>query len=174
MKSIYLILLLVFSIYSTPQDESQYTTAPDLIIIKSRLSSIVRVDVSPPDSPLSDNHSPRITRRHNPPEYEWHGKAELELQNNGSKSVKSIYWEFFLFVEGNSEILNRSYRIHSKKAIKPGQTVKITGWIKDTYLKELREQQKKGSLQGRAEIKRINYLDGGIWLPLKLSPKQPK
>jgi len=170
MKSIHPVIILVFSITSIPQDEARYTTAQDLIVINSKLSSIVHVDVTRSDPPPSDNNFPRM----NPPEYEWQGKVELDIQNIGSKSIKSIYWEFFLVVEGDSEKLNRSYPIHSKKAIKPGRTVKVTSWIKDTYLKGLREHLKKGPLQGRAEIKRINYVDGGIWLPLKLGAKQPK
>lgn len=65
MKSIYLVLLLIFSIPSTPQDEAQYTTAPDLIIIKSRLSSIVRVDVARSDPPPNLNDSPHTLQESN-------------------------------------------------------------------------------------------------------------
>ena len=171
MKSIYLVIFLAFSTNSSPQDKAQYTTAPDLIIIKSKLGSIVRVDTTRPDPPPSDNQFSRIGVNPPPPSYEWHGKAELEVQKTGSKPINRIYWEFFLIVEGNSYQAPRSYQIQSKKAINPGQTVKLTAWIKDTDLKELREHLKKGLLRGRAEIKRINYADGGIWLPLKVKPQ---
>jgi len=168
MKSICLVILLAFSITSTPQDKAQYTSAPDLIVLKSKLGSIVRVDITRSDPPPNDNQFPHIGVNPHPPSYEWHGKAELEVQNTGNKSINRIYWEFFLIVEENSYEAPRGYQIRSKKTIRPGQTVKVTGWIKDTYLKELRERLKKGLLQGRAEIKRIDYADGRIWLPLKV------
>jgi hypothetical protein len=170
-KSIYLVIFLAFSGASTPQDNAPYTTAPDLVVIKSKLGSIIRVDITRPDPPPNDNQYSRIGVNPPPPMYEWRGKAELEVQNTGSKSIKRIYWEFFLMVEENSVQASRSYQIRSKKTIRPGQTVKVAGWIKDIALKELREQLKKGSLQGRAEIKRIDYANGGIWLPLKVKPK---
>jgi hypothetical protein len=168
MKSIYLVILLVFSTTSTAQHKTSYTSAPDLTVIKSKLISIISVDVSSPDPPPQDNVSPS----YNPPRYEWQGKAELEVQNTGSKSIKSIDWEFFLIVEENSEKTTRSYRIRSKKAIRPGEIAKVTGWFQDAYLKALRKRLKEGLLQGQAEIKRINYADGRIWLPLKLRLKQ--
>ncbi|HEY7180840.1 MAG TPA: hypothetical protein VIC84_05450 [Blastocatellia bacterium] len=172
MKTIHLILVLVFSIASTAQDESAYTTAPDMIIIKSKLASIVRVDVTRSDPPPDMKGPPHFES--NPPMQEWQGRAELEVRNAGSKSIKSIDWEFFLTTEATSERITRSYRIHSKKAIRPGQTVKVTAWIKDAYLKELREHLKRGLLQGHAEIKRVKYAGGGIWLPLKVTPKRPQ
>jgi len=171
MKSIYLVMLLAFPITSTPQAKAQYTTAPDLILLESKLGSIVRVDVTRPDPPPNDNQYPRIGVNPPPPSYEWHGKAELDVQNTGSRRIKSIYWEFFLTVGADSYQAPRGYQIRSKKTIRPGQTVKLTGWIKDTYLKELRERPNKGLLQGRAEIKRIDYADGRIWLPLKVKPQ---
>ena len=167
MKSICLIPLIAFSITASAQDTTQYATAPDLIIVKSKLRSIVRVDVTPSDIDKPSHFDV------NPPRYEWHGKVELEVQNNGSKNIKSIYWEFFVMRQATSERMTRSYRIYSKQAIRPGQTVKVTGWIKDPTLKELRRPLKDGLLQGQAEIKRINYADGRIWLPLKVTPKQP-
>jgi hypothetical protein len=171
MKAIYLVILLAFPITSTPQDRAQYTTAPDLIVLKSKLGSIVRIDITRSDPPPNDNQYPHIGVNPHPPNYEWHGKAELEVQNTGSKSINSIYWEFFLTLGADSYQAPRSYQIKSKKNIRPGQTVKVTGWIKDTYLKELRERLKKGLLQGQAEIKRIDYADGRIWLPLKVKPQ---
>ena len=171
MKSIYLVIFLAFPITSTPHDNAQYTTARDLVVIKSKLGSIVRVDITRSDPPPTDNQYSRIDVNPPPPMYEWLGRAELEVQNTGGKSIKRIYWEFFLMVGENSYQAPRGYQIRSKKTIRPGQTVKVTGWIKDIALKELREQLKKGLLQGRAEIKRIDYADGGIWLPLKVKPK---
>src|SRR5262245_28188008 len=54
MKSIHPVIILVFSITSIPQDDAQYTTAQDLIVINSKLSSIVHVDVTRSDPPPSD------------------------------------------------------------------------------------------------------------------------
>lgn len=160
MKSIGLILFLGFflgfSIASTAQGEAQYANDPNLNVIKSKLISIVRVDVtrsSPP--PRIDGFLTPFEMI--PPMYEWQGKVKLEVQNTGSKSVESIDWEFFLTTEMNSEKITLNYRIRSKKTIRPGQIVKVTGWIKDSYLKELREHLKGGLLQGQAEIRRVNY-----------------
>jgi hypothetical protein len=172
MESICLILLLGFSVASANQGATQYTNAPDLLIIKSKLIAIVRVDDSRPDPPPNLNEPTRWEA--NPPRYKWEGKVELEVQNSGSKTIKSIDWEFVLMAELTSEMMTRNYRIHSKKTIRPGQTVKVTGWINDARLKELREHLKRGLLQGEAEIMRVNYAEGGIWLPLKVRSDQPR
>src|SRR5262249_5872350 len=157
MKSIYFALLLAFFLHPTARAGTHYAATPDLIVVKSKLRSIVHVDVSDPDPPPTDSESSHLEM--NSPRFEWHGRVELEVQNIGSKNIKSIYWDFFLIAEVNSEKMILSYRIRSKKAIGPGQTVKVTGWIMDARLKDLRKHLREGLLQGQAEIKRVNYSD---------------
>lgn len=172
MKAIYLSLLLGCSITLTAQDVVQIATAPDLIVIKSKLRSIAQVDTSRADPPPAIDESPLF--KSNSPSYEWQGEAELEVKNTGTKGIKSIEWAFFLVIETKTGKTVRSYYLQSKKAIKPGQTVTVTHWFKDAYLKELRNHLREGLLRGQAEIKRINYADGRVWVPLIIRPKQSK
>jgi hypothetical protein len=157
MKSICLSIFLVFCTTSIAQDKTPNTSATELRIIKSKLDSIFRVDTSRRDPPPELDRSSHVDII--PPSYEWRAKAELEVQNTGSKRIESIVWQFLLIVETNPEKKIQSYLIRSKKEIRPGETVKVTGWIKGAYLKELRKDQRAGLLRGQAEIKGINYED---------------
>ena len=157
MKSICLGIFLVFCTTSIAQDKTPNTSATDIIIIKSKLSHIVSVDISRRDPPPKIDESSHVDI--NPPSYEWRVKAALEVQNTGSRRIEGIVWQFILRVETNPDKTIQSYLIRSKKQIRPGETVKVTGWIKGAYLKELRRQQRAGLLQVQAEIKRINYAD---------------
>lgn len=170
MKTISLIFLLVFSTTAAAQQKLPDTNVSDLVIIKSKLGRIVRVDVTRSDPPprLDESSSFRV----DPPEYEWQAKAELEVQNTGSKSIKNIDWELILLVDGNAGQDLRSYRIRSKKLIRPGETVKVTGWFKDNALREMRQQAKAGQLQTKAEIKLIRDEDGRARVSLKVKAKQ--
>ena len=171
MKSICLGILLVFFTASTAQNRIPDTSATDLIIIKSKLGPIVGVDTSRGDPPPKRHESQQF--KGSPPSYEWQAKAELEVQNTGSKTIKSIVWQFPIIVAtkimatSSVKIIQHNL-MRSKKEIQPGETVKVTGWIKGAYLKELRKQQKAGLLQGHGEITRINYADGGIWVRLTI------
>src|SRR5260370_24213642 len=158
MKSICISIFLVFCTTSIAQDKTPNTSATDIIIIKSKVGPIVRVDISRRDPPPKLDESSHVDI--NPPSYEWKVKAELEVQNTGSKSIKSVVWNFLLIVETNPAKNIQSYLIRSKKEIRPGETVKVSGWVKDAYLKQLRKQQRAGSLHVQAEIKSIYYADG--------------
>ena len=157
MKSICLSIFLVFCTASIAQDKTPNTSATDLRIINSKLGSIVSIDTSRRDPPPKLDESPHVEI--NPPSYEWRVKAALEVQNTGNRTIKSIVWQFLLIVETKPEKRIWSYLIRSKKEIRPSETVKLSGWIKDASLKELRRQQRAGLLQVQAEIKRINYAD---------------
>jgi len=170
MKAMSLIILLVFFTISSAQQKPLDTRVSDLVIVKSRLGRIVPVDVTRSDPPPQMDES--LHFRVNPPEYEWHAKAELEVQNTGSKSIKNIDWEFFLMVDGNAGQDIRSYRIRSKKLIRPSETVKVTGWFKDNGLREMRKQVKEGLVQTQAEIRLIKDEDGRARVSLKIKPKQ--
>jgi hypothetical protein len=168
MKLFCLGILLVFFTASTAQVKSPNTSATDLIIIKSKLGPIVGVDTSRGDPPPKRHESQQF--KGSPPSYEWQAKVELKLQNTGSKTIKSIVWQFPVIVATkimatSSVKIIQNNLVRSRKEIQPGETVKVTGWIKGAYLKELRKQQKAGLLQGHGEITRINYADGGIWVP---------
>jgi hypothetical protein len=87
MKSLYLVVLLLFAQTATAQEKSPNTSPTDLIIIKYHIGSGVLGDVSRSDPPpkLDDSHQ----FGGSPPEYEWRVKAELQVQNSGSTSMKS-------------------------------------------------------------------------------------
>jgi len=160
MKSVCLGILLVFSI-SSAQYKTPNTSPSDLVITKSKLGTIVPVDVSPRDPPPKIDESPQF--KGSPPSYEWRFKAELEVQNTGSRIINSIVWQFPLIVATNPEKIFQTYLVRSNKKIRPGETVKVASWIKGAYLKELRKPQRAGLLQGHGEIKFVNYADGRIW-----------
>ena len=157
MKSIWLGIFLVFCTTSIAQDKTPNTSATDIIIIKSKLSHIVRVETSRRDPPPKIDESSHVDII--PPSYEWRVKAELEVQNTGNRKIKRIVWQFLLIVGTNPEKRIQSYLIRSKKEIRPGETLKVSGWMKDADLKELRKQQRAGLLRVQAEIKRIEYAD---------------
>src|SRR5713226_6905184 len=119
MKSVCLGILLVFSITSA-QDKTPNTSPSDLVITKSKLGSIVRVDTSPRDPPPKIDESPQF--KGSPPSYEWQFKAELEVQNTGSRIIRSIVWQFPLIVATNPEKVIQSYLVRSNKKIRPGET----------------------------------------------------
>jgi len=162
MKSICLSMLLVLSITSTAQIKTLQTSAPGLIINKTKLGSIVSVETSRRDPPpnIDDSHAFET----NPPGSEWQGKAELEVQNTGSKSIKSIDWTLLVIVEGNSKMKIQGYFVRSKKEIRPGETVKVTSWFKGANLNEWRKRLGDGSLQTQAQITQINFADGSRWV----------
>jgi len=157
MKSICLGTFLVFCPTSIAQDKTSNTSATDINIIKSKLGPIVRVDTSRRDPPPKIDESSHVDII--PPSYEWRVKVELDVQNTGNRKIKRIVWQFLLIVGTNPEKRIQSYLIRSKKEIRPGETVKVSGWMKDADLKELRKQQRAGLLHVQAEIKRIEYAD---------------
>jgi hypothetical protein len=57
-----------------------------------------------------------------------------------------------------------------KKAIRPGDSVKVSEWIRGYDLKAWSRRQKEGLLQIRTNIIRIDYDDGSVWErgPLRL------
>src|SRR6266446_9136269 len=141
MKSICVSIFLVFCTTSIAQDKTPNASATDLRIINSKLGSIFSIDTSRRDPPPKLDESLHV--EFNPPSYEWRAKAALEVQNTGSKRIKSVVWQVLLIVETNPEKRTWSYLIRSKKEIRPGETVKLRGWIKDAYLKKmLRGQQR--------------------------------
>jgi hypothetical protein len=145
-------------------DQVQTTTVPDLLIIELKLSHIAPTAASRSGLPAQMGGPLRIEA--DLPAHEWEGKAELEVENTGSRLIKSVTWEFFLKVGAQAEQRSRRYRIESKKEIKPRQRAKVSAIFKNTSLKGLREP-----LEGQAEIKRITYADGKVWVPLKVRAK---
>lgn len=172
MKSIYLVILIVFSITCFAQQNSSPTSAPDLIVIKTKMDYIIREDAPRPHQfPQQDDGLSQVLSRPNP---EWQAKVDLEVQNNGNENIKSFEWEYSLKEIDGSVKPVRSYRIQTKKTIKPGETIKVSGWIKDARLEEIRKPLKEGLLKEQAEIKRITYSDGKVWMPLKRESARQK
>jgi hypothetical protein len=155
MRAICLGIFLVLSPALAAQEEIPNSGTPDLIITKSKLGSIIGIDTSRGDPPPKIDESQQF--KGSPPSFEWQAKIELEVQNTGSKKIKSVVWQFLLTVGTNPVKTFQSSLIRSKKEIKPGESVKLKEWIKGAYLKELRRAQKTGLLHGHGEIKRINY-----------------
>jgi hypothetical protein len=162
MKSICLSMLLIFSITSAAQVKTLNTSSGDLKIVKARLASIGSVNRYQKDPPpkLDDSHF-----EWNPPSSQLQGKAELEVQNNGSKSIKSIDWTLLLILDANSRKTIEGYAVRSNREIRPGETVKVTSRFTGANLEKWRKPLKDGLFQTQAQIKQINYTDGSIWVP---------
>src|SRR5882762_5917087 len=96
MKALWLMILLAPPLTSTAQFKASPAQASDLSIVAYKLGPyklgpIVRVDVSSHDPPPDlERHS--AATEINPPRYEWQAKAKLEVQNTGTKSIRSFYW----------------------------------------------------------------------------------
>ena len=155
-----IILLLFFNI-AVAQDKSINPSPPNLVVIKHKLGSIIRVDVSDHDQPPNIDYSPHLEIK--PPRYEWRAKAQLRVQNTGGKKIKSIDWRILLIVEANSTKLTRSYFTHSEEVLRPGETATLSRWLREPSLKTLKEQRDKGLIKEQAEIARIEYSDGAVW-----------
>jgi hypothetical protein len=169
MKTMFPVLLLVLPLTSFAQEKLQNVNAPDLLVIESKLVAIQSVDATGPGSPSMKRGGDHFD--FTPPSYEWKGKAQLTIRNTGDKNIRRVDWDFFLTDGSHAEKTTWSYSVHGEKVIKPGETVTLIGWIKDASLKQLRRPLKKGQLQGRAEVKRVDYAGGRIWMPLKAKPK---
>jgi hypothetical protein len=87
MKSLYLIILLLSAQTAAAQQKSLSPRPKDLIVIRHQLR-IFRVDVSRSDPPPGIDNSHQFEGE--PPRYDWRAKPELQVQNTGSKSMKSI------------------------------------------------------------------------------------
>jgi hypothetical protein len=155
------IILLLFSHIAAAQDKSINSGPPNLIVIKHKLGSIIRVDVSERDQPPNIDQSPHLEI--NPPRYEWRAKAQLQLRNTGHKKIKSIDWRLLVIVEENSTKQITDYFTHSDKVLSPGKTVTLERWVREQSLKTLKKQRDKGLAKEQAVIARIEYSDGTIW-----------
>ena len=161
MKTLYLIVLLLFAQTATAQEKFPNTSPTDLIVIKYHIGSVVQVDVSRSDPPSKIDESHQFEG--NPPQYEWRVKAELQVQNTGSKRIKRIDWRLILIVGENSTKEIYSYGLHSNKTIRPGEKVTLAGWIRNQSIKAISKQREKGLAKERVDITRIEYADGSIW-----------
>ena len=161
MGTLFPIIVLILSAIVTAQSGSLNTSSPDLNVLKQKLGPIIRVDVSHRDPPPNADDSP--LHAINPPRDEWRFKAEIKVQNTGSKTIKSIEWEVLFILRENSTLMSRGYTAHSRKSIRAGETVTLASWIKDDSLKIVRTQRQKGLLKEKVQISRIEYADGSIW-----------
>ena len=85
MKALWLMMLLAPPLTPTAQFKASPAQASDLSIVAYKLGPIVRVDVSPNDPPPELDRQSSVAAEINPPRYEWQAKAELEIQNTGTR-----------------------------------------------------------------------------------------
>jgi hypothetical protein len=160
MKSLYLIILFLSVQTVAAQQKSLNPRPKDLIVIRHQLR-IFRVDVSRSDPPPGIDNSHQFEGE--PPRYDWRAKPELQVQNTGSKSIKSIDWRLLLVAEVNSTKEINPFDIRSRKTIRPGETVTLAGLIRNQSLKAISKRRDKGLVKERVDITRIEYADGSIW-----------
>jgi hypothetical protein len=161
MKTLYLIVLLLFAQTAIAQEKVSNTSPPDLIVTGYHIGSGVLVDVSRSDPPpkIDDSHQ----TEGNLPQYERRVKVELQVQNSGSKRIKSIDWRLILIAGENSTKQIYSYGLHSNRTIRPGEKITLVGWIRNQSIKAISKQREKGLAKERVDITRIQYSDGSIW-----------
>jgi hypothetical protein len=97
MKAIFLTLLLISPVAADAQDQTRNLTAPDLHIIKVKVEPVMHTDGSSlANLPGWDRETPKPVGE--PSNFEWQAKAELEVQNTGSRAIKSFGWHLSLTV----------------------------------------------------------------------------
>jgi len=162
MKVIWLLIFLGLPLTSTAQTASP-AAAPDLMILAYKLGRMVRIDTS------RSNDFPRLERQSsiateiNPPRYESQVKAEIKLQNKGTRNIERADCEFLLSAKTATMTKFVALTMHIKKAIRPGATVKVGWWIKGYDLRTWSKLQKQNLLSVRTNIIRIEYADSSIW-----------
>jgi hypothetical protein len=161
MKALWLMILLATPMTPTAQLKASQPQASDLIIVAHKLGPIVRVDVSRSDPPPDSSEGRSSATDINPPHYEWRAKAKLEIQNTGTRSIRSFYWGVLLVINTASAKEIRSYQICFKKTIRPGKRVTVRGWIRNESLKGVSKHT--GIVQEKGQITNIEYEDGSMW-----------
>ena len=162
MKALCLLIFLGLPLTSSAQKAS-LPIPPDLLIIASKLGPIVRIDVSGsgPFARLEGNSS--LATEINPPRYEWQVKGEVKLRNNEARTIKSVDCEFLLTESAGPITRYQQLNMHIKKALRPGDRVKVSKVFRGYDLKTWSRRQKQGLLDVRTNIIRIEYSDGSAW-----------
>jgi hypothetical protein len=169
MKALCLLILIGWPLTSTAQTASP-TVAPDLLIIAYKLGPFVRIDISGSGAFAQLEGQSSTATEINPPRYESQVKAEIKLRNQGARTVKSVDCEFLLTERAGPTTTFRQLTMHVKKAIRPGDTIKVSKLLRGYDLRTWSRRQKDGSLQVRTNIIRIVYADKSVWErgPLRL------
>jgi hypothetical protein len=76
------------------------------------------------------------------------------FRNRGAKVIKSVAWEYVLFEDAGQTKVQQVYRVHSKRTISPGETVRL--WKEGYHLDDTPYR--------KARVTRIEYKDGTTWL----------
>ena len=175
MKVLCLLICLGLPLTATSQKASP-PTAPELIVIDSKLGRIARVEVSRSEPfPRLENQGPSLNATEiNPPRYEWQVKAEFKLQNTGVKDIKSVSLGVILMDEVGGMRTIKSMVLPFPKSIRSGHTVKVSQRIRGFDLKAWSRSQKAGLLQVQTHVYGIEYADGSVWAggPFKVPPKK--
>jgi hypothetical protein len=75
------------------------------------------------------------------------------FRNTGSKSIKSVSWEYIVFKDADEQEILEVYRARSRREILPGESVRL----------EREGYHLKNSPYVKARVSRIDYADGTVW-----------
>lgn len=75
------------------------------------------------------------------------------FRNTGSKTVKSVKWEFVFFKDEQQTKVQKRHTFHGKQEIRPGEAVRLKNW---SYKPPATEY-------GAARVVRVDYTDGTSW-----------
>ena len=161
---------------TTTSQKASPPTAPELLVIDSKLGRIARVEVSrsEPFARLEEQGPSVNLTEINPPRYEWQVKAEFKLRNTGVKDIKSVSLGVILMDDVGVMRTIQSMVLPFHKSIRSGNTVKVSQRIRGFDLKAWSRSQKAGLLQVQTHVYGIEYADGSVWAggPFKVPPKK--
>lgn len=91
---------------------------------------------------------------------------KTSLKNTGSKTIKSIDWDYVFFDAGTTRELGR-HMFSSEEKIAPGKSKELSFTLRrpptaTISLQSLNEKERKG-LDERIVVMRIEYEDGTVW-----------
>lgn len=89
--------------------------------------------------------------------------ARVSFKNNTQKKVASIEYDFVITRNASGKELKR-YSLKNKSGIKANETKFLTNSISGSEF-EFRSNAPSSAISLKAEVKRVTYKDGSVWIP---------
>jgi hypothetical protein len=123
-------------------------TLPDVSVSDARFTYDVNQGVDPVNPSTGKRASPSTIVTDSPVQ-----RVSALFRNTGSKSIKSVSWEFIVFKDSGEQEILEVHRVRSRRAILPGEAVRLA---REGY-------HLKNSPYVKARVSRIDYADGTVW-----------
>jgi hypothetical protein len=114
-----------------------------------------RIFVDQPYSSSSDPWDmPRLRRRYGaPPAVVLQRETYALVRNVGTRTVKSVTWDYVFYADAKRERPMHRVRFHSKEKVAPGEMKFLIESVRDPA----------PTTHGAVEIERIEFEDGTVW-----------